>query len=381
MTDVTETSARLLNKHPFFAVLWYQLLKVREDKSVRTAATDGRNVMINPDYYATLDIDEGMFVNAHEVGHVILDHMPRSRKYKDSGIGPDGKEWSHKKANYAMDYVVNIMLVDGGVGTMPQGALIDPKYRDWLWEDVYKDIPEPPSGGNGGGQGGGEPQPFDDHVEGEPCDSISEEELQTAIAAAQDAQKAMGEMPAGLQRIVDDILDPQVDWREHLIREVVASHGRDTYTWRRINRRRLQSSGLVYPGRTGYACGEIGVVIDTSASVSSKELSAFMGELYGVYEQATPTALHLFAVDAKVSDHTIAQDVSDLLTYQPKGGGGTNLECVYKYIQEQQIELETLIFLTDGGTPMTSNPTTADVIWVITTDMKAPYGATINMKL
>lgn len=104
---------------------------------VKTQATDGYNLFVNPQFTNKLDFSGKVFVMAHEVMHCLLNHMRRGR-----GHDPH-------KSNVAADYEVNASLVDVDfckVSTIRNiGALYDEKYTDWGYEKIYDSNPVDPT--------------------------------------------------------------------------------------------------------------------------------------------------------------------------------------------------------------------------------------------
>ncbi|MDE7346050.1 MAG: hypothetical protein K2N48_04815 [Muribaculaceae bacterium] len=96
---------------------------------VRTQATDGFNIFVNPQFTNELDFTGKCFVMAHELMHCLLNHMRR------------GKGHDHERSNIAADYEVNVTLADIGLfkeATMKKlKAYIDMKYRGWGYEKIY----------------------------------------------------------------------------------------------------------------------------------------------------------------------------------------------------------------------------------------------------
>jgi predicted metal-dependent peptidase len=108
---------------------------------VKTQATDGYNLFINPQFTYNLSLTEKCFVMAHEIMHCLLSHMRR------------GKGHDPKLSNIAADYEVNISLTDD-LGLFKYdtvknlGALIDKKYLGWGYEKIYADHPSGASTGD-----------------------------------------------------------------------------------------------------------------------------------------------------------------------------------------------------------------------------------------
>jgi predicted metal-dependent peptidase len=95
-------------------------------REVPTAATDSKTHFWNPDYVATLDQEELLFVQAHETGHDVRHHSTR-RGSRD----PD--RW-----NRAGDYNINGDLIAEGIGRPPKGVLVDKAYFGMATEDIYR---------------------------------------------------------------------------------------------------------------------------------------------------------------------------------------------------------------------------------------------------
>lgn len=382
MTDqsmpLTEAMSSLMAQHPFFATLLYRLVpqgveEVMTD-AVPTAATNGERIMVNPKWFNKLSLEERRFVLAHEIMHVVFDHPNRGKLYDERGFGPDLKPWSHKRYNIAADYVINDLLANANVGKMPHGGMHRPDVTDEdLVDEVYCDVPEDED----------DSENWDKHMPGEGGTPRTEDEVKSAVAAASNVAKMQGDLPAGLERWVKGLLMPQIPWQEKLRNFVIAATGHDSNTWNRPNRRRLAMSPHIYmPGTTGFNCGPVAVVIDTSGSVSDDELRAFRTEVAGIMADARPEVLHVLWTDAKVAGHDELgpDDAEEIENLKPKGGGGTDMTAAFQYIDEHDIRIDQAIVLTDGYTPF-GEQTPYPTIWVSTSDQKSPWGETIKLEV
>lgn len=393
-TELVEALSAVINQHQFFACLMLDLLEVQESEHIvgtqtamPTAYTDGKRLVVNPKFFKKLTVPERVFVLAHEVCHVILEHPRRMKRYIDLGVGPDLKPFSRYKFNCAADYVINAWLTELKVGRQPLNSLSNPHITSQaLVDDIYCQLPdkegddENEDGSDGSGGGG-----WDTHVPADGATMPDKATIQRAVAQAATAQQMRGTLPGALQRIVEQICESQVTWQDYLRRTIVASTGVDAPTWTRPNRRKLAVAPHVYwPGRTGIRSGAVAVEIDTSGSISQKDLSIFMGELHGILSDVQPEQVYLMYVDAVLQGDVIEiSDVSDLLDAAKKaaGGGGTDMTVVFKEIEKRQLPVESVIVLTDGQTGFGSDvgiPT----IWCITDPgITAPWGETVHVKL
>ena len=372
----TEAISHLVAQQPFFAVYLFDQMKIKETDQVPTAATDGQTVYINPEFFAGLQLPERVFVIAHEVMHGIFHHMARGKGYSDRGFGPDLKPWSHMRYNKAADYIINDMLHTAKVGRLPSMALHDPAIATEhdLADEVYVTLPDEEDNGQGTGN-------FDEHLEPDPnAKQPSEADTKRALAAAKNAAKAMGKMPANLERIVGGIIEPALDWKDMLRNMMTAGAGRDASTWSRPNRRRIATPPHVYwPGTTGFATGGVAIVVDTSGSISPDELKQFMSEVSGILSECRPEWCKVLWTDSQVAHVDEVDDMTDIASLKAHGGGGTNMEAAFQYMDDENIWPDTCVVLTDGYTSFTESMAPEyDVIWGITNDkIVAPYGKSL----
>lgn len=388
--ELTEAISVLIARQPFFAVYMLDMMSIVETDAVPTAATDSVTIFVNPKFFNPRPLKERVFIICHEILHGIMQHPERMRLYQDRGVGPDLKEWNMEKFNHAADYVINAALNECKVGEMPVGSLHHPKFgKNDLVDDVYQQIPDPPKqkGGGGAGQGGNGSGGgnWDHHMPADPTKAPSKSAVQRALKSAEAAAKAQGNMPGGLQRIVDEFCEPQVRWQDHLRKTLVTSAGRDQLTWNKPNRRKLAVPPHVYwPGRNGSMLAPIGVEIDTSGSIGDNELRTFLGELAGLLTDCRPEKIYAMYVDAaRFGDIHEITDANDLreVSRHAGGGGGTDMTVIFREIEKEQLPVASVIVFTDGYTPFGEDPG-YEVIWCITTpNIKAPFGTTVHVDI
>lgn len=419
-----------MNHCPFFCYYFYDQMKEVPTLDIPTAATDGRRIWYNPEYLASLKPPERVFVLAHEVYHAIQNHPKRFKHYAKTndirGLPFVVYETQSGQVgaliNDAADYVINAGLIEENIGVCNPAWLYDPDIKGAeLTEDVYaklyKKLPNPPKPQSGRGSGqsqpgkappsstygdsqqrkGGKPDPqaqanggrFDEHlppsvdpVTGKE-DLPDEQEFKEAIAKAAAAAKAMGKMPAGFQRMVDEILEPQVNWREHVRMLLTGRLGQRSETWAKPNRRRLVLNPIVImPGRRGFGAEDVVCVIDTSGSIGQKELDSFFAEVGGVLQDVRPKRIHVVWCDAAVAGVDVVSSLDDLghVRANPKGGGGTDFRPPFEWVREQGLKPETLIYLTDMYGTFPDDPG-YPVVWCATSDVVGPFGDTVRIEV
>lgn len=384
--ELSEALSRLINQQPFYACLLLDLLEIKETTSIPTAATDGKYLLTNPNWFNKLGLEERVCVLAHETLHVIFQHPSRGLAYHQRGVGPDLKPWSHSRWNKAGDFVINAILVEDKVGKLPMGGLFHPDVTGAdLVDEVYLTVPEEPEQegqGEGTNQDGTQGDGWDSHVYGDPNNQPTQADIQRAVQGAAAAAKSIGKVPASMKRLVDEICEPQIPWAETLKLKLHRIAGKDASTWARPNRRRLAVAPHVYwPGTESHQIGSLVVYEDTSGSVSPEELTAFRSEMVGILTELNPSELHVGSCDAIAYDPEEITDINDLLTYESKGGGGTDMGAIFPKLAEHNLRPETLVILTDGYTPWGEEPD-YPVLWVITSkDITAPYGDTVHLAI
>lgn len=392
---------------PFFASLLLDMMILKVGKfdifppGNATAATDGKHIWIDEDFMKTLSLPEIVFLICHEVGHAMWGHMSRGKKYLD--VGFEGRPFSPMLWNVAGDFIINDMLVQAKIGTMPSCGLHDTNIagQSDLLDDVYRKLEQrcknnsKGGGMKGDGKGGGG---YDD--KGNPVDSngnpmktidhhvltpskVGETEWKRACKTAATAAKAMGKLPGSLERYVDQLLNPKVPWQEKLRYHVTRAVSKDATTWARPHRRRLVNQGIVMPSYTGFSAGEVVVAVDTSGSISEKELTVFLTELQSILDVCKPERTWILAIDAQVHDVTEIESGDSLVDNVPplRGGGGTAFEPAFNWVEEESKTPTALIYFTDMYGSFPNQAPMYPVIWCATSDHEAPWGEVIQLDL
>jgi predicted metal-dependent peptidase len=350
-----------------------------------TAYTDGVNKRYSRWFLDTIKKESqirGLVL--HENLHIAL---------KQVAFGRAMFEENPKMANLAADFVVND-VIENIKGTLPNstervvelpdGAVHDDMFHDWSMRQVFDYLKKHAKGGKGkGGQGGsggqgntppsggkqnnddGDDEPetvtvngktydvskMDEHDFGELTPEQAQELGKEIDKALREGGLLAGRMGAKVPRVIADLLEPKVDWREAL-REFISSttRGNDEYTWRKLNKRHI-ANDLIMPSMENETIGELVIAIDTSGSIGQRELTEFATELVSICEIVQPETVRVMWWDTSV--HAIQKfspdqyaDIAKLL--KPEGGGGTRVGCVSEYIIKENIKAECVIVFTDG---------------------------------
>jgi len=365
-----KAKAQLILDYPFIGNIAFTLETVW-DTSIPTACTDGEMIKFNPQFVDDMSDDEFKFLLAHECMHPMLEHCFR-RGNKDP-----------YKWNQAGDYVINQILIDDSVGKMPScGGLYDRRLHaegGGTTEGIYNLLPETPEDEQGMG---GEGKPLDNCMDSSGTESDrNRQQAKWKVRVAQSAQSAkmMGKMSAGLERLVDDMLKPRVDWRDVLHRFVVKART-DDRTFSRANRRFLPQ-GLYLPSVSGEAMGELVFAVDCSGSISQDEINQFASEITTVWQDQCPTSIHVIYFDSEVCHYDKFERGNDEPVIKPHGGGGTAFSPVFNFMSKNGIEPVACIFLTDLYCDDFGTEPQCPVLWVSTerNNMSVPFGEVVKM--
>jgi len=334
----------LLLRHPFFGNMATRLKIVDGSDWLTTAATDGRHMFYNRSFFEKLTVKQVEFVVAHEILHNVFEHMLRVE-------GRDRAIW-----NAAADYSVNGTLVRDRIGEVPPNIKIyhDTKHYGKSTEQVYDEIYEDEDEKSLQALG----QLLDDHIDwekdgknGQP--KYSKEELkqirdeikEATISAAQAA--GAGNTPAEIQRMIKDLTEPKMNWRE-ILRQQIQSTIKNDYTFMRPNRKGWHMNAIL-PGTNYDETIDICVAIDMSGSISDSQAKDFISEIKGIMDEYKEYKIKVWCFDTKVYNEqdydSYGEDISD---YQVMGGGGTDFDANWDYLKKHDINPKKFIMFTDG---------------------------------
>lgn len=404
---IVTARVNLILKHVFFGSLVLRL-KMVPDWTIPTACTDGSTIRYNPEFINGLSLKKIEGVCCHEVLHCACGHIWREKdlpfpslpKNTPKDLKPEEIErlkilLRHDKANIAMDYAINPIIIDSGL-ELPENCLIDAKYKGMSMEEIYTKLPDskvifgkigmggaPGQDGKGDGRSmtvDGQPRCGDVETGGNGSQDVEQQnEWQVAVAQAAQAARMQGKLPAHMEKFLGDLQKPQVDWKA-LLRRFVQDAAKNDYHWNQPNRRFL-AAGLYLPRLYSEELGPIVIAQDTSGSMwSDRDLRLCASELRAIIEDCKPSRTVLYYADAAVADSRVFER-GEPFEFAPKGGGGTSFVPVFDAVQESGEEPLCLIYFTDlqGTFPKEAPP--YPVIWLTVEDGSAPFGEVLKMDL
>jgi predicted metal-dependent peptidase len=196
--------------------------------------------------------------------------------------------------------------------------------------------------------------------------------IQQKVAQAANIARMAGKLPGSLERLVGEILDPQVPW-SHLLRDYMTRVTKDDEQWNRRNRR-FQSVYL--PARHSEKMGEIVLIGDTSGSIGNDELCKYMAEAGAIAEDVHPERIRILWADTRVAGEQVFEEGMPIEP-KPKGGGGTDMRVPLEKAVEYQPEC--VVLFTDGYTPWPDVEPDYPLIVCCTTDAQVPVGLDIRI--
>jgi predicted metal-dependent peptidase len=358
------------------------------------------NVTFNLDFYEKLTDRQFLFLIAHEICHFIFEHLER-RGNRDPLV------W-----NMATDYAINLMLKFQFEKPefLISDVLLDHKYEDMTAERIYEELMKNPppkprvyvldlddSGDGEGSDGDGEPGegdivvirdrrvPLPERKPGQSKEQHRQEMkdyINQAVCEAYATAKSQGKMPAGMERIIVGHLKPKVNWLQALrqkLRFGVSRRQPRDVNWMQPNRRFLGAS-YIFPSTIGPDSPKIVFAIDTSGSMSERDLKQALGELEDIRKRFG-AKVYFMDCDAGVYASRWLMPHEKLPALQ--GGGGTDFAPVFEHLVQKRIKPDYCVFFTDGYGNFGDDPTSNfNVLWVITNQqVTPPFGDVVRVNV
>ena len=412
---ITRARTELILEHPFFGTVATGL-QPKADPECATAWTDGKTLGFNPVYVNALPEKTLQGLLAHLVLHAALKH-PARRKDRDPSIWnmacdhtinwvlieagfrlPEGylddPDYRHLPVETVYECIRNRNRDESGNGTADPGAgdRGDGQEMDGEGADGEKVAgdsetegedgsvaPETDDGGDAGSSGdedgdsdteetgGGDPGGTGEVRDGENAADgqdpmAGDDTLDAIVARALLASRDEGSLPAEVERLVRDALEPAMDWRL-LLSRFIDQTARDDHAWFPPNRRYLHQ-GLYLPSVKSENCDQIVIVVDTSGSISDRELALFSGEISAILS-AFPGEILIMGCDTKVGSVERLSAVDLPFTPNFKGGGGTDFRAPFRFLEHEGITPRCLIYLTDLACSRYPDEPGFPVLWAV----------------
>lgn len=372
MHTIEKVMYDMLQKEPFFANFLLGSQICTNDPKIERAAAGYRNGVVtfyfNMDWMETLTRPQQSAVMKHEIFHVLLEHCT----HRSYGFA------NRTAKNIAMDCAINQYIQDLPPDCVTLQSLSDLCKKNLLpfetYEYYYEQIKEAVENEN-----------KDGHQDHDYMDGGTMTDAERAIARAhikdqmnKAVKASAGNVPNGVASILAELnKNNQVSWKQQL-RNLVSSARTVTKKSTRMKvHRRFE---LDQPGKKKDRKLVLGVITDSSGSVSDEAYASFMTEVYHIAKLTEIT--YLIQADAEVQGVDIIKGgkaKKGVLTSR-KGCGGT----VYGIPIQKAKSLGCDAILLFGDADSSDTPADPGVpfIWVITGTQAppAPFGKVIRIK-
>jgi predicted metal-dependent peptidase len=354
-TKLLAARFRAAQDRPYLATALFSITVV-ESHQVPTMGVDRRwRCYVSPEFVNRLPVAQLAAVWIHEVAHLLRDHHGRA----DQLIVADRHD--HYRVNVAQDCEINDDLV-ADLLPLPVDR-VEPKtfgMPNGLLFEQYLPMLPPSVRGHGdldcGSGAHGLDRPWESGSEGAvsgvEADAIRRD---TAHGIRAHARKR-GTMPAAWERWATAVLEPRVDWRRALtgaVREAAAwASGAVDYTYHRPSRRSSAMRGVVLPSLR-QPVPRVAIVVDTSRSMSDRQLTAALAEVAGVLRAVGIGGNRVTVSSCDAAVH-IVRKVHTVSDVQLTGGGGTDMRIGVNAALKARPHF--VIVLTDGYTPWPEAP-------------------------
>jgi len=439
---------RILNKYPFYGLLLMHIKFGLSIKTETTTITN-EMLQFNPEYLESINDMELDLVMIHNILHLALDHVNRSKDFPNkeayqkatdlivnSNIYDslrragatnmmaimDSDEFNmphkyetkkvHEEAiKYDVESLYNkLLLLVGPKGKSSKGKGQDGDSESQSVSGGDSDDEEDENNSSNGSSGSGQNQsqngkrlvggdqrgkPIDDHSSWDDQGQDANSRMKTAMwrqrmmSAAESLQvsksKTAGNMPLGIERVIEELKKPQHNWREILqdfIQEDI-----NVYSFNPPDRR-FDDTGFYLPdyNEKDEKAKNILFMIDTSGSMSDIQIMEMYAEVKGAIDQFDghlEGKLGFF--DSEVVPPIPFCNEDEFKVIKPYGGGGTSFLAIFDYVKEQMQDdpPESIIIMTDGYAPFPREFQVPSIplLWIINNkEVDPPYGRVIRIE-
>jgi len=354
----------------FYTAILFSLKQTLTEE-IPTAATDGKNLLINPEFFWNLPLNERITLLSHEVLHVALDHMHRRN------------ERNPELWNVAADYVINGALVKAGY-KLPDGGLYDRQYEGMSTEQVYALLDKK----NQADKDGVIAQcPMDvqyPEQAKDPGSAVTQEQVTEIVLRATTQAKAMGQdpgsMPGEIGINLQRTLNPPLPWNI-ILSNYLTEFAKDDYTFKRPNRRFMPDYYL--PSAKSEAICNLAVCVDTSSSVTNEQFNDFITKIEEMQKMLKPQKISVMAFNTRfVSEQELTVDDNPFKKLSFEGRGGTRIAPAHEWLAK--VKPTVALIFTDGEFIQTEpDDRSIPLIWLIydNPEWKSPYGRVVHYEI
>ena len=130
------------------------------------------------------------------------------------------------------------------------------------------------------------------------------------------------------------------------------------------------------------------IAIDASASIPPGLIKLMLGRIKAIMKNIPNFTLRVWCYDTKVYTETefTASNINDITNLTIQGNGGTDADCIWKYLEKNGVRPDRLIVITDGYDSYKEEYSEyCPTLFMLHTDSKIPFnnipfGETVHYK-
>lgn len=326
--------------------------------------TNGEIIKFNSKVWDKITIDDKVCLLAHEMWHIALLHCVRAKLYCNNEN--DLLLW-----NLACDISVdNILHFDfnGEFKTSQYVMMSDKKYLHWTTEEIFKDLKQ--NDKNQNKKPHSDIQPSLDINNFNKSLTKQDKDLMLKVNSANQINnknntnnnavgKQYGALSKELNQVLENLLKPKIHWNQYL-QKYFTEINKENRSYKRISRR--SSNDFIFPSYSkSDKLTTINFYLDTSCSISDKEIEIFNSEILSIKKKYNPKEFNIIQFDTQIKSIKKVTSQHKLNKIEVKGRGGTCLKDVYKHIKETKPKLAIVMSDLDVYIPKTK---LENIIWI-----------------
>lgn len=352
----------LLRYNPFYGDFLLET-PIEATYDIETAQTNGRIIQYNPAFFNELERGQINYVLLHELLHILLLHCTKRTRADNKLL-----------MNIACDFVVND-IIDRTIlrsRRKPGFELKRPKdgfyliFNNMSVEGLYAFLVDNNPNVSSKGincstlyvQDGKGRNYYNQTVPISANDLVDYDGPSSLLELDEDMRRRIkecirkcrsdnrgGDIPDEFLQMMDV---KKIHWAKYLREFLIADQ--ETETSYLTPERKYIHMDLIVPGssREYDKLDEIWAFIDTSGSMSAKELNEIMTQLYRIAKEFEAVVNVAYWDTVVSSVYKKVRDPKKLFECYVKHRGGTDIKCVYDYIEANKIKPNVLFIMTDG---------------------------------
>ncbi len=371
-TKIAAARTRLILDKPFLGALALRLPLIEVEASwCQSTWSNGKSLYYNRGYIDSLDIQQTQFAVSREALHCALLHFYRRGNREQ-------KLWRN-----ACDFAVNPLLIEDGLKAAPDTMYL-PEFNGLTAEEIYPLLQDNEFQQTSARDEGDDDDSGLQHPQQQEAQNLSQNDMEMLAAqwrqrlasAAQQAQQA-GKLSAELARLIDFFLQPKLPWRS-LLAQHLSFTARNDYSYTRPSSRR--GDPAVFPGLHSEEI-DLVIAVDTSGSIREPEIGQFFSEINAIKGQVR-ARIALLCCDEDIDDKCpVFFEAWDEFNFEArvKGGGGTDFRPVFRWIDQQDMKPDTLVYFTDACGEFPEREPPYPTLWLVKGRQEVPFGVRIPL--